>query len=720
MKAIVIGGGIGGVAAALSLLDHGIDVEVYEQARQMTEIGAGVQLAPAATRVLVRLGLGDELSRLGVPPRGIEFFDLRSDRRFYSVPVGPEATARYGAPYFQMHRPDLLGILASALPAGVLHLGERAEGFEQDAHGVTVRFASGHETRGDLLVGADGIRSTVRRILLGDEQPEFSRIVAWRALIPRERLTDVELPRDCLCWLGPRRSAVVYWVHGGELLNFVGMVPSHEAEEESWTVEGEIGALRRSFQGCTARVRSIVEMIDRPFITGYYFRYPLSTWSVDRATLLGDAAHPMHPFLAQGACQAIEDGAVLGAVLAAHDHADVVAALAEYEQRRIDRASRVQNQSRTHEHLWHMSDPREITERNRVMASMMELDPRSDTIWGWLWRYDPAAAAAQPVSDPALAMKRPELQRAWRMWRTMLQPRDLDDQHHGVRRAYDRFLLENFPADPSVTIERIDAGGVPCLRLGRPGVSDGPVLLHLHGGGYMIGSAEASVGLCSRLARAVDGSCVAVGYRRAPEHPYPAALEDAVIAHTSLLAEGVDPNRIVLTGEFAGGGLALALAMRLRDLRRPLPAGIVAMCPMADLAVCGESVDAADGRDPICTRMLLTQMASNYLQAHDPRDPLVSPVYGSYHGLPAILVQAAENEALYSDAVRVADAARRDGVDVELDIHQDSVHIFQVFDFLPELASAIRRIGEFAGAVTTRVRHGGDGERRPPAAAVAP
>jgi salicylate hydroxylase len=135
--------------------------------------------------------------------------------------------------------------------------------------------------------------------------------------------------------------------------------------------------------------------------------------------------------------------------------------------------------------------------------------------------------------------------------------------------------------------------------------------------------------------------------------------------------------------------------MRLRDLRRALPAAIVAMCPMADLTVSGESVDATEGRDPICTRRLLTQMASTYLQTHDPRDPLVSPVYGSYVGLPPLLVQVAENEALYSDAVRVVDAARRDGVEVELDLYQDSVHVFQIFDFLPESASAIRRIGEF-------------------------
>jgi salicylate hydroxylase len=140
--------------------------------------------------------------------------------------------------------------------------------------------------------------------------------------------------------------------------------------------------------------------------------------------------------------------------------------------------------------------------------------------------------------------------------------------------------------------------------------------------------------------------------------------------------------------------------MRLRDLGRPLPAGTVAMCPLADLALSGESIDATEGRDPICTRRLLTQMASSYLQTHDPRDPLASPIYGSFAGLPPLLVQVAEDEALYSDAVRLADAARRDGVDVELDLYQDSVHVFQAFAFLPESASAIRRIEGFVRAVT--------------------
>lgn len=702
MKAIIIGGGIGGATAALSLLKRGIDVEVYEQAEELTEIGAGLQLGASASRVLIGLGLGEELARLGVAPRQLELIDLRTDRTFYTVPLGPEATERNGAPFYQMHRPDLLEILVSALPEGVLRLGERATGFEQNENGVTARFESGREARGDMLIGADGIHSMVRGSILGEERPEFSRIVAWRAMIPKDRLAHVDIPRDGLFWLGPNRSAVVYWVHGGELLNFVGMVPSDEAEAESWTEEGEIGALHRSYAGCTPRVWSIVEQIDTPFITGYYFRYPLERWSEGRVAILGDAAHPMHPFMAQGACQSIEDGAALGVVLGKHGPNSVPAALEEYEQHRIDRASRVQNQSRTHAHLWHMSDPREIAERNRVLDSTMEIDPLSDTVWGWLSSYDVEAAATRPITDPALVMKRPESQRAWRLWKYMIKPRDLDRQQHGLRDAYDRFLLDEFPADPAASIDEIDRGGVSAVRIGHAGNSGGPVLLHLHGGGYLIGSAKASVGLGSRLAAAVSGTCIAVEYRRAPECPFPAALEDAVRVYEGLLADGVDPARVVVTGESAGGGLALALAMRLRDLGRPLPAGIVAMCPMADFAITGESVDAAEGSDPICTRTMLTQMATNYLQGHDPRDPYVSPVHGHYTGLPPILVQAATNEALLSDAQRVAEGARAAGVDVEVDLYDDSVHVFQIFDFLPESQKALERIGSFAGEATAR------------------
>jgi salicylate hydroxylase len=204
----------------------------------------------------------------------------------------------------------------------------------------------------------------------------------------------------------------------------------------------------------------------------------------------------MHPFLAQGACQAMEDAAVLAAVLGKRGEGAVPSALNEYERLRFDRATRVQNQARTHEHLWHMSDPREITERNKVLASTMDLDPFAETVWGWLFRYDAEQRAAVGAEEPWLVMQRPESQRAWKQWATMLKPADLDRQQHGLRDAYDRFLLENFPAEAGTTIRRGDVDGVPYVDVTAGDQSQGPVVLHMHGGGYMIGSADASVGSC--------------------------------------------------------------------------------------------------------------------------------------------------------------------------------------------------------------------------------
>jgi salicylate hydroxylase len=706
MKAIIIGGGIGGLTTALALLGHGIDVEVYEQAPELREIGAGLQISANGSRVLTRLGLGPQLRRLGVAVNAIRMFDLRTDRVLHAVPPGPveassEAmTTRYNGPLYQLHRPDLLGMLIDAVPAGVARLGETAVDFVDDGEGVCVHFESGHQAWGDLLVGADGIHSMVRRQMLGDDEPDFSHIVAWRALVPRDRVAHLNLARDCFVWLGPSRSAVAYWVHRGELLNFVGMVPVEETVTESWTSTGDLTALRQSYAGSNPRLQGILNQIEAAFITGYYFRYPVTEWVRGRVALLGDAVHPMHPFLAQGACQAIEDAAVLGHALRAHGHRGIPAALTEYQRRRLPRASHVQNASRAQEAMWHMANPRDIVQRNRAFASYMDIDPEAQTIYGWLHTYDVDAEAARPLSDPSSVLKRPEAQRAWSLWATMLTPRDLNRRHHGIREAYDRFLLNNFRSTPAATIADICDVNLNYLRVSAAG--DGNVIrvLHLHGGGYVLGSAASSVGLASRLADAVAGTVIIPDYRCAPEHPFPAAIEDAARCYEYLLHQGVDPTHLVITGESSGGGLAVALVMHLRDLGHDLPAGVVAICPMGDLTVSGESVDAAAGIDPVCTRVFLTQMATSYLQGCDPRNPLASPIYGDFRGLPPLLIQVADNEALYDDANRMAAAARRDGVEVELDTYSDTVHAFPIFDFLPESAAALARIAKFTSSVT--------------------
>ncbi|MGH3578701.1 MAG: alpha/beta hydrolase, partial [Mycobacterium sp.] len=226
-------------------------------------------------------------------------------------------------------------------------------------------------------------------------------------------------------------------------------------------------------------------------------------------------------------------------------------------------------------------------------------------------------------------------------------------------------------------------------------------ILHLHGGGYVCGTAEDSIELAYRLAQATGGTVDAVDYRLAPEHRCPAAVQDSLDAYRWLLEhDGIPSGRIVLTGESSGGGLALATALLARDRGVPAPAGVVAVCPMADLTLSGSTIDARAETEPICTREFLTNVASLYLQGRDPAAPLASPVHGDLRGLPPLLIQAAENEALFSDAERLAATARDADVHVEFETYPDSVHVFPLFAFLPEAVAAIDHIAQFARDVT--------------------
>src|SRR5699024_3580285 len=206
MKAIVIGGGIGGASTVRSLLRHGIEATAYERASEFTEIGAGLQLAAPTVRILKGFGLGRELEHLGVPSEATSLYDLRSDRMISHTPLGQSGVERYGEPFLQVHRPDLLNMLIDDLPSDALRLGMNATNFEQTHDGVRVEFESGETAEGDVLIGADGIHSYVRDQLLGEANPEFSNIVAWRALIPEEKARHIGLSRNCHVWIAPNRS----------------------------------------------------------------------------------------------------------------------------------------------------------------------------------------------------------------------------------------------------------------------------------------------------------------------------------------------------------------------------------------------------------------------------------------------------------------------------------------------------------------------------------
>lgn len=720
-KAIVVGAGIGGMTAALALRAKGVEVQVLEQAETLKEIGAGIQIAANGAIVMRHLGLGDALEAAAVKPLSYDYRELETGRMLIRAPLGPEAAARYGAPLYNIHRADLIAMLFQALPAGTVRLGAKCTGFEQDNAGAQVRLASGETLRADALIGADGIHSAVRRHLRGEEQTHFANLLMWRALIPAARIASLALEERGNYWTGPGRTIISYWVRPGNLYSLLAAVPVTEVHRESWAESGDVGELRRSFHGAEPRVTRMLEEVDSSFITGMYYRDPADWWTRGRISLLGDAAHPMVPYLAQGACQAMEDAWTLATCLAKASAASVPQALQEYETRRRPRTTRVQAGARAMVKLVHESDAGRIRSRNGRWKGMMRIDPLGETTWAFVWDYNVLKAVEEPAGNvlgltalrEGKRMQRPESQRAFDLWKNAFTQEDIARGHDGLREAYDRFLLTNFPPPADLKVAALDLEGVAALQVSggqRPGAAaDAPTVLHFHGGGYMIGSARASVEYAGRLARAVGGCCVTVEYRLAPEHPYPAALIDAMEAYRALLGRGIPASSIILSGESSGGGLALALALALRGAGDPLPAGLIAICPFADLTLRGASVKQFSGDDPAAHRDSLTYMAASYFQAHEPTDPLVSPVFGSLAGLPPMFISATQGEVLESDATRLAEQAKADGADVTLHLVPDSVHVFTVFPFLPEARTTLQQIGRWTaerarpGSVRARV-----------------
>jgi salicylate hydroxylase len=388
-KIAVIGGGIGGLAAALALHHAGMDVDVYEQAPELNEVGGGIQVAPNAARILYRLALGPSLDRHAV--RGVEMHQRRWDdgRTLQKAPLNPLCGELYGAPHLTMHRADLQTIIAEGLPRERIHLGHRLVGFDDSGDRVNAVFDNGSTATADVLVGADGIHSTVRTLLFGAEAPQFAGCVAYRGLVPAERIADLGLARGSQSWLGPGAHLVHYFVSGGRLLNFVGWTEHDTWNREDWTDRATAERALAAFEGWHPQIRRIISAADTCFIWALFDRDPLPRWSVGRVTLLGDACHPMYPFMAQGAAQAIEDGAALAALLAGGG--DPVAMLQRYEQIRLPRVTRLQEMSRANKHRYHMQDGPEQEARDAAMAATRERAPET---LRWLFGFDAAGVEA--------------------------------------------------------------------------------------------------------------------------------------------------------------------------------------------------------------------------------------------------------------------------------------------------------------------------------------
>jgi salicylate hydroxylase len=385
MRILIAGAGIGGLTAALALRQAGFEVHVYEQARVLREVGAGVAISPNAVKVLHRLGLAEALRAVGVVSRSMDSRDWQTGALLGRVPLAEAAVDRWGAPFYHLHRADLHDALRTALGNAHITLGARCVAVEQPGTTVQLRFADGRQATGDLLIGADGIHSVVRDHVAGPDRSVWSRQLSWRGVAPAAVGHDVGLEVRHYSFWGPRTQFVCFYVSGERLVNWVGNTQSDDDwQEESWSARGDRDEALRLFAGWHPQVLALIAGTEQVFKWALFDRAPLTTWTRERVTLLGDAAHPMLPYMAQGASQSIEDAFVLAACLAA-DRDDPQRAIEEYAARRRERTAAVQAASREASRVVRLTDPVEVQARNAQLAASPEAPVAR---FDWIWSYD--------------------------------------------------------------------------------------------------------------------------------------------------------------------------------------------------------------------------------------------------------------------------------------------------------------------------------------------
>jgi salicylate hydroxylase len=385
LPVLIAGAGIGGLTAAACLLKKGFKVRLYEQAPVLAEVGAGIQSSANAVKVLYDLGLRDALEKVAVRPKAFEFRRFDSGELMHRIALGEQHEQMHGAPYFHLHRADIHDLLARKvyeLDPDCITLNARAEGFEETLDAVTLRLADGSRIQGDVLIGADGIKSAIRSQILGETQVSYTGDVAWRAVIAVQRLPADIMERVSTVWCGPKKHAVMYYLRAGQVMNFVGLVEHAQPENESWTQKRPWGELKADFEGWHPDIQTVIDAIDKDSCYRYALnnRPPVANWSTARATLLGDAAHPTLPYMASGAVMAIEDSAVLARCLEQDDA--VPQALQRYQRNRLERTARIVNESTASRGLYRIEDEAEM--RQTFQAKNL-----SQSRAQWLYSYDP-------------------------------------------------------------------------------------------------------------------------------------------------------------------------------------------------------------------------------------------------------------------------------------------------------------------------------------------
>jgi salicylate hydroxylase len=385
MRILIVGAGIGGLTAALALRQAGFDAHVYEQTSVLREVGAGVAISPNAVKVLHKLGLAEVLRTVGVVSDSMDSRDWQSGALLGRVPLAEAAVERWGAPFYHLHRADLHDALRAALGDPHITLGARCGAVEPHDTAVTARFADAREAAGDLLIGADGIHSVVREHVAGPDRPVWSRQISWRGLAPAPVGREVGLEVRHHSFWGPRTQFVCFYVSAGRLVNWVGNTQSDDDwHEESWSARGDRDEVLRLFAGWHSQVRALIAGTEQVFKWALFDRPPLETWTRGRVTLLGDAAHPMLPYMAQGASQSIEDASVLAACLTADRH-DPQRALEAYAAHRRERTAAVQAASREASRVVRLTDLAEVEARNARLADSPEAPVER---FDWIWSYD--------------------------------------------------------------------------------------------------------------------------------------------------------------------------------------------------------------------------------------------------------------------------------------------------------------------------------------------